>query len=152
MSARIRVINDKYVRFDNWPVHINENAHKLWAGKVIDYNENSQHPILLEWLDKKWFNDVMFYDISTLTPGDIVRVNAGSHNKLYPTCFRVMGFYEDTKKKKKIDDTIVMEIFRSDKEKEIRDLRKLIMNELEKINNERSLREVLDIIKKRTRQ
>ena len=149
MSARIRLINDKYIKYDSWPIHINENAHKLWAGKVINYDENAPHPIFLEWLNRKWFDNVMYYDVSDLTSGDIVRVNAGSHNRLYPTCFKIMGFFEDTMRVEKIDDTKVMEIFRDEEEKEIMNLRKQIMNQAYNINEKEVLKEILDFIKEK---
>jgi hypothetical protein len=149
MSARIHLRNDRYIKYDSWPIHINKNAHKLWAGEVIGINEEAQYPILLEWLDRKWFDNIMYYDVSNLTPGDIVRVNAGSYKKSYPTCFRIMGFFEDIIRVEKIDDILVMELFKDEKEKRIMSLRKQIMNDVRDIRELEILKEVLESVKEK---
>ena len=133
--------NDQYVKYNDFPVHINKKAHKLWVAKVTGYDDDSKYPVQLDWLDKEWFDGVLYYDIEPLVAGDMIKVNAGSHRNRYPTYFQVKAITDDELKLEEMKELDVIDELDDDQ-----NLKQEVLNAVNEVEDEEVLKQILEVV------
>jgi hypothetical protein len=143
----IKIVLDNKIRFDCFPCHINPKAHKLWAGKVTNYDENARFSIQLDWLDKKWIDDTLHYTIDNIGKGDIIKVNAGSRNNSYPQYYKILDIRDSEIDIENITEEQVIKEFTEGNRNEIDELRNRIIYMVKVIENKELLEDLEEQIK-----
>lgn len=133
------------VRYDDFPLHINKKAHKLWAGKVVKVDLNEKYPVKIEWLEKTYLEDDLYYELDSVNVGDYLKVNAGSYKNKYPGYLKVIQvdseklITQEVKEKKVISNFELVE----------ENIRRDIYNILLDIDNIEELKNIYKVLMKK---
>lgn len=134
----------KYAKWKSLSLHANPKASKPWAQRVTGTHE--KYGVDGEWLDKSYIDDQVYFDVSGLEAGDIIKVSGGSHNKKQNGFFCVSFVGEDVIEYEKTSEADVLEALENgDGADEARELRAEIQDGLEGLDAEQ-LAEVSELV------
>jgi hypothetical protein len=108
-GASVEIRAGRYVKYNDWPLHINPKAHKLWAAVLTGYDTATKYNWEMEFLDKTSVDGDPHYDVSAVKEDDLVRVKAGSHSNDKTRVLRVLYQDESEMIVEKLDDTDAIE-------------------------------------------
>lgn len=95
ITSTLAVTNDRYVKYNEFNLHINPKAHKLWAARVRGFDPGTKFKWDMDFLKKTKIDGKPHYDMAKIQVGDVLRVKAASHSNDKTTCMVVTEMTDD---------------------------------------------------------
>lgn len=78
-TQEFALVNGRYAAWNDLSAHANERAGKAWALRVT--GTHPQYGVEGDWLPQRTIDNTIHFDVSELSPGDILKVSGASHKK-----------------------------------------------------------------------
>ena len=128
---------NKYVAWSDVSRHPNSKACKPWAQRITGTHE--KYGVDGEWLDKQTIDGDVHFDVSGLTPGDIIKVSGASHNNKKHAYYKIKSINGELKLEG-MDESEVIEAM--EQPDELDELKSELMEAIEACENRDTLEAV----------